>query len=88
MGGTGSLWQDVIAIGVVIAAAIYLGRRWWPAVVGLWRPAPPKKPDCGTPQNASDQAAGCSTGCGHCGSSGAAPKRDHRTAVVRPPTRH
>lgn len=76
--GSSPLWQDLVALGIVLAAAMYLGRRWWPALaslLGLKTPAPSAaKAACG-------QASGA---CQQCGSSGTMPQRDHRITIVRP----
>ncbi|MBA4109943.1 MAG: hypothetical protein C0487_10170 [Leptothrix sp. (in: Bacteria)] len=70
------LWQELVAWGVVLAAAIYLGRRWWPALaslLGLKTTAVTTKAACG-------QAGGA---CKQCGSGGTTPPRDHRITIVR-----
>ena len=74
----GPIWQDLMALGIVLAAAAYLGRRWWPALASLLglkaAPAAATKVACG-------QAHGA---CQQCGSSVTTPQRDHRITVVRP----
>ncbi len=70
-------WQDLVALGIVLAAAVYLGRRWWPALaslLGLKSAKPPAKAACGQGNGA----------CQQCGSSGTQPQRDHRIKIVRP----
>ncbi|MBC7701739.1 hypothetical protein [Aquabacterium sp.] len=72
-----AIWQDLVALGIVLTAAAYLGRRWWPtlaSLLGLKTTPAAAKAACG-------QANGA---CQQCGSSGAAPQRDHRIKIVRP----
>lgn len=72
----GPLWQDLVALGIVLVAAVYLARRWWPALaslLGLKSAKAADKASCGQPGGA----------CQQCGSSGAAPRRDHRIHIVR-----
>ncbi|MDI1257982.1 hypothetical protein [Aquabacterium sp.] len=70
------LWQELVAMSIVLTAVAYLGRRWWPALaslLGLKTAPAAAKAACG-------QASGA---CQQCGSSGATPHRDHRITVVR-----
>lgn len=70
------LWQDLVALAVVLVAAIYLARRWWPALaslLGLSTAKTANQAACGQPGGA----------CKQCGSSGATPQRDHRITIVR-----
>ena len=70
------LWQNLVSLGIVLAAVIYLARRWWPtlgSLMGLKSPPPAAtKAACGRADGA----------CKQCGSSGATPQRDHRITVV------
>jgi hypothetical protein len=72
------LWQDLVALGTVLGAAVYLARRWWPALaslLGLKLAKNAQQAPCGQPGGA----------CKQCGSSGETPQRDHRITVVRRP---
>lgn len=70
------LWQNLIALALVLGAAAYLARRWWPALSSLLgRDAQAGK--------AGGAACGQGGGCKQCGSSGAAPQKDHRIVIVR-----
>ncbi|MGH6645668.1 hypothetical protein [Aquabacterium sp.] len=71
------LWQDLVALGIVVLAAIYLARRWWPALASLL--------GLKSAQNAANKAACGQPGgaCKQCGSSGDTPQRDHRITIVR-----
>lgn len=70
------LWQELVALGAVLVAAIYLGRRWWPALASLLG----LKTKAGTTKAACGQGGGA---CKQCGSAGATPQRDHRITIVR-----
>jgi len=69
------LWQNLIALALVLGAAAYLARRWWPALSSLLgRDA----------QAGKAGGAACGQGaCQQCGSAGAAPQKDHRIVIVR-----
>ncbi|RZL00579.1 MAG: hypothetical protein EOP36_15030 [Rubrivivax sp.] len=70
------LWQNLVALGIVLLAAVYLARRWWPALaslLGLDAGKGASKAACGQPGGA----------CKQCGSSGETPQRDHRIHIVR-----
>jgi len=72
------LWQNLVAMGIVLLAAAYLARRWWPtlaSLLGLKSAATAGQAACGQPAGA----------CQQCGSAGDAPRRDHRITVVRRP---
>jgi len=71
------LWQELVALGIVLAAAAYLGRRWWPALASLLGVKT-------TPAAAKAACGQASGACQQCGSSGATPQRDHRITIVRP----
>ncbi|TAK93622.1 MAG: hypothetical protein EPO09_12150 [Aquabacterium sp.] len=77
-------WQSIVTMAICLMAAGYLARRWWPGLKGLLAPAPAASPSgltaCGT---ATAPSASCSSGCGNCGSTAAAPGKDHRIHVVK-----
>jgi hypothetical protein len=78
MNGSSPLWQDLVALGIVLVAAVYLARRWWPALaslLGLKSARNAQRAACGQPGGA----------CKQCGSSGNTPQRDHRITIVRRP---
>jgi hypothetical protein len=80
MHGGSPLWQDLVTLAVVLAAAIYLARRWWPSMASLLgRGAGPSPSADGKP------ACGQGGGCKQCGAAGDAPSKDHRIIIVRPP---
>ncbi len=71
------LWQELVTLAIVLVAAIYLGRRWWPALASLLGL---KKNSPTTSKAACGQADGA---CKQCGSGGNTPQRDHRITIVR-----
>lgn len=71
------LWQNLIALALVLGAAAYLARRWWPALSSLLGR------DAQAVGKMGDAACGQGSGCKQCGSSGAAPQKDHRIVIVR-----
>ncbi|RZI84361.1 MAG: hypothetical protein EOP38_09275 [Rubrivivax sp.] len=76
MNAHGPLWQDLVAVALVLLAAGYLGRRWWPSLstlLGRRQADPP----------AGQAACGQGGACQNCASPGATPKKDHRIVVVR-----
>jgi len=68
------LWQDFVTLALVLLAAAYLARRWWPSLASLLG------------RNAVGAKAGqsaCGQGaCSNCSSPAATPQRDHRIIVV------
>lgn len=81
------LWQSLAVLAIGVASALYLLKRWWPALRSLWqRPqAPslaPSRP-CASALPAPTSGSACSGGCSHCGSSGQAPARDHRVIPLQ-----
>jgi hypothetical protein len=80
--------QTLIALGLGLAAALHVLRRWWPQWAGLLakRPAggPVAQAACGSASTGSaDAGAGCAAGCGQCGSAAPTATKDHRVHIVR-----
>lgn len=79
-------WQTLVTMAIGAAAAVYLARRWWPGLKGLFmapKPSPssPLAQDgCGT-ATAPAGTASCGNGCGNCGQSSTSPAKDHRRVI-------
>ena len=88
MSAINPLWQSLIVTAIGVVAVLYLLRRWWPALRGLWqRPVPEAAgatEACGKDVPAPGGSKACGGGCSHCGSSSPAPERDHRVIPLRP----
>jgi hypothetical protein len=69
------LWQNLLTLAIVLGAAAYLGRRWWPAMATLL--------GRNTAGSTTGNAACGSGACKQCSSSGATPQKDHRIIIVR-----
>ena len=83
-------WQSLAALGLGLGALAYVSKRWWPGLMGLFKPAAahggPHDKACGPAASAASGGtsgkASCGSGCGNCGHS-ATPAKDHRIQVVR-----
>lgn len=82
------LWQDLVTLALVLMAAAYLARRWWPTWVGLWRVSDKQAPGCSSAADAVKAPSACGGGCANCSASGSTPPRDHRINVTRQTTRN
>lgn len=75
-------WQALVTLAIGLVAALYLVRRWWPGLRGLFAApnASPPTAACSSNQVASPGAS-CGSGCGNCGHQ-ATPAKDHRIQVI------
>lgn len=82
-------WQAVTTCGVGLAALVYVARRWWPGLKGLFHKTHGQTETgsaCAAHATgiAGDQASdspSCGNGCGGCGH-GTTPVKDHRVRIV------
>jgi hypothetical protein len=78
-------WQALIACAIVLVAAAYLARRWWPGLRALWQPASENAAStaaCHSTSKGRDNDS-CGSGCGQC-STRTTPSKDHRVHIVKP----
>jgi hypothetical protein len=81
-------WQTIVTLAIGGGALAYVGRRWWPGLVGLFHTAPavPRveaaSGACGQ-VNAPSASGSCGSGCGNCGQA-TTPGRNHRDARAQP----
>ncbi len=80
--------QTLIALGLGLAAALHVLKRWWPQWAGLLarHPAAAQATQAAcrsASASPADAGPGCAAGCGQCGSAAATAPKDHRVHIVR-----